>query len=88
MTRGSDAEAEATLEALRQLAWRDDILERVTLNQGDVLFLNNRKCLHGREAFEPRFDGFDRWLVRLYVKSDLWPCRDRLVGDYMLSAGQ
>jgi L-asparagine oxygenase len=88
LTRGSDPEAEATLEELRRLAWRDDILERVALEPGDVLFLNNRKCLHGREAFEARFDGADRWLVRLYVKSDIWPCRDRLVGDYMLMAGQ
>lgn len=87
LTRGTDREAEETLEELRTIVWDDDLLERVVLQPGDVLFLDNRKCLHGRQAFDARFDGFDRWLVRLYVKSDLWACRDRLVADHMLAAG-
>lgn len=88
LTRGIDREAEEALEALRTIARDDDVLERITLHAGDVLFLDNRKCLHGREAFAARFDGHDRWLVRLYVRSDLWSCRDRLVGDHLLAAGQ
>lgn len=87
LTRGTDADAEAALEELRRVACHADVLERVTLGPGDVLFLDNRKCLHGREAFAARFDGFDRWLVRLYVKADVWACRERLVGEYMLVAG-
>ncbi|MGH7192320.1 MAG: TauD/TfdA family dioxygenase, partial [Candidatus Saccharimonadales bacterium] len=71
-----------------RIVWDDELIERIVLQPGDVLFLDNRKCLHGRESFDPRFDGFDRWLVRVYVKSDLWSCRDRLVGDYVLAAGQ
>lgn len=88
LTRGADPEAEEALEALRTIACDADVLERITLHPGDVLFLDNRKCLHGREAFAARFDGYDRWLVRLYVKADLWSCRDRLVGNHMLSAGR
>ena len=87
LTAGTDREAEAALEELRTLACRDDVLERLVLNPGDVLFLDNRRCLHGRDAFQAHFDGLDRWLVRLYVKTDLWACRDRLVGDFMLVAG-
>lgn len=87
LTFGPDRDAEAALEELRTVAWHDDVVERVVLNPGDVLFLDNRRCLHGRDAFKARFDGLDRWLVRLYVKTDLWACRDRLVGDYMLVAG-
>lgn len=87
LTRGSDAEAQAVLEELNQIAADDDLLERLVLEPGDVLFLDNRKCLHGREAFAARFDGSDRWLVRLYVKSDVWSCRARLVDDYVLAAG-
>lgn len=87
LTFGTDRDAEAALEELRTVAWHDDVVERVVLKPGDMLFLDNRRCLHGREAFKARFDGFDRWLVRLYVKTDLWACRDRLVGDYMLVAG-
>ena len=85
LTRGVDAEAQQALEALRTIACDDDVLERITLCPGDVLFLDNRKCLHGRESFAARFDGYDRWLVRLYVKADLWPCRNQLIGDNLLS---
>lgn len=88
LTRGVDAEAQQALEALRDAACDDDVLERITLCPGDVLFLDNRKCLHGREAFAARFDGYDRWLVRLYVKADLWPCRHQLVADNLLAAAQ
>jgi L-asparagine oxygenase len=88
LTRGTDHEAEAALDELRTLAWHDDVLERVVLNPGDLLLLDNRKCLHGRQAFTANFDGSDRWLVRLYVKTDLWTCRERLVGDHVLIAGQ
>lgn len=88
LTRGADAEAQEALEALRSIACDDDVLERITLCPGDVLFLDNRKCLHGRESFSARFDGYDRWLVRLYVKADLWSCRHQLVVDNMLAAGQ
>lgn len=88
LTRAIDAEAEAALEELRRVSCHGDVLERILLGPGDVLFLDNRKCLHGREAFAARFDGLDRWLVRLYVKADLWACRERLVGNHMLAAGQ
>ena len=88
LTRGADSEAEEALEALRTIACDADVLERITLHPGDVLFLDNRKCLHGRESFAARFDGHDRWLVRLYVKADLWSCRDRLVGENLLVAAQ
>lgn len=88
LTRGSDGEAQTVLAELNQILYDGDLRERIVLEPGDVLLLDNRKCLHGREAFDARFDGSDRWLVRLYVKSDIWSCRERLVGDHVLAAGQ
>ncbi len=47
----------------------------VALRPGDLLVLDNRRAVHARTAFTPRFDGTDRWLQRVYGFSDLWACR-------------
>jgi len=41
------------------------------LKPGDILFINNRKAVHGRSGFEPRYDGQDRFLVRCFGTLDL-----------------
>ncbi|MGL5827226.1 MAG: guanitoxin biosynthesis L-enduracididine beta-hydroxylase GntD [Nocardioides sp.] len=53
---------------------RDEISARlsdVALAPGDFLFVDNHRCVHGRRAFEARFDGTDRWLKRVSVTRDL-----------------
>ncbi|MCX4093385.1 TauD/TfdA family dioxygenase [Nocardia sp. alder85J] len=34
------------------------------LRPGDVLIADNRRIVHGRTTFRPRYDGADRWLLR------------------------
>ncbi len=34
---------------------------------GDLLVLDNRRVVHARTAFRPRYDGTDRWLLRVMV---------------------
>ena len=46
-------------------------LHEVALQQGDILFMDNYRVVHGRKAFLPRFDGTDRWLKRVNVTVDL-----------------
>jgi L-asparagine oxygenase len=42
----------------------------VCLQPGDILFVDNRRAVHGRSPFMPRFDGDDRFLVRTFgIKS-------------------
>lgn len=47
-------------------------LERVTtslrLDPGDVLVIDNDAVVHGREPFQARYDGTDRWLKRVSVR--------------------
>jgi Fe(II)/alpha-ketoglutarate-dependent arginine beta-hydroxylase len=59
-------------EALKEItaAFRESIHE-VALEQGDILFIDNYRVVHGRKAFHPRFDGTDRWLKRVNVTADL-----------------
>jgi L-asparagine oxygenase len=70
------AEALATLaEALTLNA------ASVALQPGDLLMLNNRRVVHGRTAFQPRYDGTDRWIQRILLLSELPRGSGRLVSD-------
>lgn len=39
----------------------------IHLKPGDVLVLDNRRCVHGRESFRAHYDGHDRWMMRTMV---------------------
>lgn len=62
-----DYEADAALQSLT------DAIERgstgYTLEPGDLLIVDNRRVVHARTSFPPRFDGHDRWLMRTMVCS-------------------
>jgi L-asparagine oxygenase len=53
----------------------------VALQPGDLLVLNNRRVVHGRTAFQPRYDGTDRWIQRILLLSELPRGSGRLVSD-------
>jgi Fe(II)/alpha-ketoglutarate-dependent arginine beta-hydroxylase len=68
------------MAALGQLMTEvDKRLSEVTLEPGDVLFLDNFRAVHGRVPFKASFDGRDRWLKRLNVTRDLRRSRDARV---------
>jgi L-asparagine oxygenase len=41
----------------------------ITLARGDVVIIDNTRVVHGRSSFSPRYDGTDRWLIRLMTIS-------------------
>jgi L-asparagine oxygenase len=41
------------------------------LEPGDIMIVDNRKAVHGRTGFSPRYDGHDRWLRRCFAVSDI-----------------
>lgn len=49
----------------------DDVIVNVVLRPGDICLIDNYRTVHGRNAFQPRFDGTDRWLRRLNIARDL-----------------
>jgi L-asparagine oxygenase len=57
-----------------------DVFDRtahtVRLLSGDLAIVDNRVTVHGRTAFQPRYDGWDRWLQRTFVVADLRRSRD------------
>ncbi|MEU6440133.1 TauD/TfdA family dioxygenase [Streptomyces sp. NPDC047046] len=48
-------------------------LKGIVLRPGDLIVVDNRRAVHGRTGFEPRYDGTDRWLRRSFAVSDLRP---------------
>jgi Fe(II)/alpha-ketoglutarate-dependent arginine beta-hydroxylase len=64
-----DAQAEAALNNIvREI---DRNLQYIVLEPGDMLFLDNYRTVHGRNAFKTSFDGKGRWLKRLNIVRDL-----------------
>ncbi|WP_019931473.1 TauD/TfdA family dioxygenase [Nocardia sp. BMG111209] len=58
----ADQRAAAALHALTRALDRGAIGHE--LRPGDVLIADNRRTVHGRNTFRPRYDGTDRWLLR------------------------
>ncbi|XQQ05392.1 MAG: TauD/TfdA family dioxygenase [Leptolyngbya sp. IPPAS B-1204] len=76
-------EAEEALEALKDAIAQ--VYRGVKLDTGDLLCIDNRRTVHGRSAFTPRYDGFDRWLQRSFVVRDLGESAgDRNLGERVI----
>jgi hypothetical protein len=65
---GTTKEAKHALQALRLAA--AEVGCWVQLDQGDLLIVDNRRAVHARSEFIPRYDGRDRWLQRTCVTVD------------------
>jgi L-asparagine oxygenase len=68
----------AAQEALTALAAAcQRVLTSVYAEPGELLCIHNAKVAHGRTAYTPHYDGYDRWLLRGFVKQNLfWPTRE------------
>lgn len=64
-THPLDDEAANAMAALRTAV--EEVVKPLLLRAGDLAILDNRLALHGRTAFQPRYDGRDRWLHRTFV---------------------
>ncbi|MBS9431927.1 TauD/TfdA family dioxygenase [Photorhabdus hainanensis] len=71
LMQGINSEAETLLDKLKKLANKNKVW--VTLEKGDLLIINNNRCVHGRSEFIPRYDGKDRWLLRTCVLNNIIP---------------
>jgi L-asparagine oxygenase len=57
---GEAAEALCTLSAAIDAA-----AVGITMEPGDLLITDNRRVVHGRTGYQPRYDGTGRWLLRV-----------------------
>jgi L-asparagine oxygenase len=78
-TQGFDAAARVALDALRAAAAAAETTVR--LQAGDLLLIDNKRAVHGRTPFTPRYDNQDRWLLRSFITQDLRRSEDSRPGD-------
>ncbi len=62
----TDYAALQVLNAFMQATKKVRNLHRFQLGTGDMLFFKNQRTLHARQKFEVRYNGLDRWMMRLY----------------------
>ena len=46
------------------------------LKPGEIIFIDNRRAVHGRSSFSPNYDGYDRFLIRCFGTFDYEKSRD------------
>ncbi len=60
-----DGEAAAALQALADEI--DRVAVGLVLEPGDLLLIDNRRVVHARTGYQPRYDGTGRWVLRTMV---------------------
>jgi L-asparagine oxygenase len=69
------SKAENALNILKEHLNNQKYMTSISLQPGQILLVNNRNTLHGRERLKTKalFDGHDRWLIRMYgFTYDAW----------------
>jgi len=46
------------------------------LKPGEIIFIDNRRAVHGRSSFFPNYDGYDRFLIRCFGTLDYEKSRE------------
>ncbi|MFA6024568.1 MAG: TauD/TfdA family dioxygenase [Candidatus Gracilibacteria bacterium] len=64
-TRGITPESQAVVQKI--VAVHGPLFHNVVIDPGDLLVINNTRVAHGREPFEAKYDGSDRWLQRVNI---------------------
>ncbi|SHN19651.1 TauD/TfdA family dioxygenase [Actinacidiphila paucisporea] len=73
LMRGTSALAELLRERIQEIYQARRI--GLSLRPGHMLLVDNRRAMHGRSVFTPRYDGTDRFVSRSFVTAD--PARTR-----------
>ncbi|TVQ06253.1 MAG: hypothetical protein EA368_17555 [Leptolyngbya sp. DLM2.Bin27] len=79
--KATDPESSYALQLFSLAAENSALAHRTFLLPGDVLIINNQKTVHAREAFRPKYNGADRWLLRFYGVEDF---QDKWMSEHQL----
>lgn len=58
--------AERAIDQLRHVSLLPELWFNAPLEPGKAITFLNQRTLHSRNAFKPRFDGTDRWLLHIF----------------------
>jgi L-asparagine oxygenase len=65
---GITEEAEQMIQKIVDVYYRHRISHN--LSPGEILFVDNRRAVHGRSPFVPQYNGEDRFLLRCFSVFD------------------
>lgn len=74
LMKGTNESACLALDELQNAI--DNNTKEVALKTGDLFVIDNNTTVHGRKPFQPRYDGTDRWVQRVFVVDELPPSSD------------
>jgi hypothetical protein len=72
--QAGDGEAAGALDAI--CTRLRDAIEPFEPQAGDLYVIDNYQLVHGRPSFRPRYDGSDRWLMRVKIAKDIRRSRE------------
>lgn len=67
---GTTADADFSLQLFGAAASHPDVVRSILLQAGDILVFKNQQTLHARDGFSPRYNGRDRWMIRVFGVND------------------
>lgn len=68
LMQGTTPESENLIKKIVEIYYNHRIAH--CLKPGEIIFVDNRRAVHGRSAFSPKYDGYDRFLVRCFATLD------------------
>jgi len=61
---GETQESENMIKKIVDIYYKHRIVHN--LQSGEIIFIDNRRAVHGRSSFTPKYDGYDRFLIRCF----------------------
>jgi L-asparagine oxygenase len=68
LMRGLSENADQMIKKIVEIYYAHRLRHR--LEPGEIMIVDNRRAVHGRSPFSPRYDGQDRFLIRCFSKLD------------------
>jgi L-asparagine oxygenase len=80
---GFNESGERLLKKIVDIYYKERIEHNLT--PGEIIFIDNRRAVHGRSPFFPRYDGNDRHLIRCFATLDYEKSEHARIGRMVLA---
>lgn len=68
LMKGISKESNDIIEKIINIYYKNRIEHK--LDTGEIILIDNRRAIHGRSSFYPKYDGYDRFLIRCFATFD------------------
>jgi L-asparagine oxygenase len=68
LMKGISKESNDIIEKVINIYYKNRI--EYNLKAGEIILIDNRRAIHGRSSFFPKYDGYDRFLTRCFATFD------------------